>query len=231
MALDVIETIGFDRATSVQSRRKSLDSESIVFDQVRDIEIDAIYFNTDSLGNSFPAVFFKKVKSFDEISLQQIAETHRKTWNYKKVLFLYVYSDTEVRIYNCSEKPVVITEENVDYERKLKEIELGIYIYSDKDQLQELSTLFSRIAIDTGVVWTLESAHVVREKLNLRSRVDKYLVQSLVNTAHDLEQKGLKVDFIHKIMLRSLFLLYLEDRKATDEKFYSKIKKRGKILL
>lgn len=199
-----------------------------MFDQVRDIEIDAIYFNTDDLGNSFPAVFFKKVQSFDETSLQQIAEAHRKTWNYKRVLFLYVYSDTEVRIYNCSEKPVVITDQDVDYDRRLKEIELGVYLFSDNDQLKELNTLFSRIAIDTGIVWTLESAHAVREKLNLRRRVDKYLVQSLVNTAHELKQKGLEVDFIHKIMLRSLFLLYLEDRKATDEKFYSKIKKGAK---
>ena len=54
--------------------------------------------------NSFPAVFLKKVANFnDEIYLKDIAETHRKIWNYKKVLFLYVYSETEIRIYNCSE--------------------------------------------------------------------------------------------------------------------------------
>jgi type I restriction-modification system DNA methylase subunit len=50
----------------------------------------------------------------------------------------------------------------------------------------------------------------------------------LVNTADQLQQQGLEINFIHKIILRSLFLLFLEDRKATDEKFYSKIKKGAK---
>lgn len=62
-------------------------------------------------------------------------------------------------------------------------------------------------------------------KINLQHRVDKYLVESLVNTAQQLEQQDLEIDFIHKIILRSLFLLYLEDRGATDEKLYSQIKK------
>nr|MDA3879022.1 N-6 DNA methylase [Prolixibacteraceae bacterium] len=156
---------------------------------------------------------------------EEIADTHQQIWNYKKVLFLYVYSETEIRIYNCSEKPLIKTKENLDYDSELKSIEIRTYNFSDKKQLQELEQLFSRIAIDTGIIWTLEEASSIREKISLQRRIDKYLVSSLVNTAQQLEQQGLEINFIHKIILRSLFLLYLEDRKATDEKFYSKIKK------
>jgi hypothetical protein len=81
--------------------------------------------------------------------------------------------------------------------------------------------LFSRIAIDSGIVWTLEEAQFIRDKINLQRRVDKYLVESLVNTAEQLAAQGLEINFIHKIILRSLFLLYLEDRGATDKKLYS----------
>ncbi len=103
---EVIELIGLDRAKTVNSKgKKLLESESIVFEQVSEFGVDSIYFNTDENGNSFPAVFLKKVKTFDVETLQAIADTHKKIWNYKKVLFLYVYSDTEIRIYNCSEKP------------------------------------------------------------------------------------------------------------------------------
>ncbi len=223
---EIIELIGFDRAKSVFSMGKQLtESESVVISQVQDFGVDSVYFNTDENGNSFPAVFLKKVSFFDEKTLQEIADSHQKIWNYKKVLFLYIYSETEIRIYNCSEKPLIKTKENFDYDKELKSIEIRTYNFSDKKQLQELEQLFSRIAIDTGIIWTIEEALSIREKINLQSRVDKYLVSSLINTAQQLEQQGLEINFIHKIILRSLFLLYLEDRKATDEKFYSKIKK------
>jgi len=223
----VIELIGLDRAKSVNSKNKKLlESESIILNEVKDFGIDSVYFNTDENENCFPAVFLKKVTSFfDEKTLQKIADTHQKIWNYKKVLFLYVYSETEIRIYNCSEKPIIKTKENFNYDKELKNIEIETYSFSDKKQFEELNKLFSRIAIDTGIIWTLDEAVSIREKINLQRRVDKYLVSSLVNTAQQLERQGLEVSFIHKIILRSLFLLYLEDRGATDEKFYSKIKK------
>ncbi|MGJ8591744.1 MAG: HsdM family class I SAM-dependent methyltransferase [Aquaticitalea sp.] len=225
---EVIELIGLDRAISVNfESEKPSESESIVLNLLldNDFGVDSVYFNTDENGNSFPAVFLKKVLSFDEKTLQKIADTHQKIWNYKKVLFLYVYSEMEIRIYNCSETPLVKTNENFDYDKELKTIEIKKYDFSDKNQLQELEKLFSRIAIDTGIIWTLDEAESIREKINLQRRVDKYLVSSLVNTAQKLENQGLEINFIHKIILRSLFLLYLEDRKATDKNFYSKIKK------
>src|SRR5690606_11442352 len=136
----------------------------------KDFGIDLIYFNTDEkTNNSFPAIFLKKVTNFnDEETLKDIAETQRKIWNYKKVLFLYVYSETEIRIYNCSEKPLIITEEDFDYKKELQEIEIKSYYYSDKQQLEELNRLFSRIAIDTGIVWTLDEAQFIRDKINLQ---------------------------------------------------------------
>ena len=225
----IVDLIGLNKAISTTSTSKLLnESKSIVLNQAKEFGIDAVYFNTDENDNSFPAVFLKKINSFDKDSFQEIADTQKKAWNFKKVLFLYVYSDTEIRIYSCSEKPIVITKNNLDYVKELQKIEIKTYKFSDKEQLQELNRLFSTIAIDTGIIWTLEEAQFIRNKINLQSRVDKYLVDSLVNTAKQLEQQGLEINFIHKIILRSLFLLFLEDRKATDEKFYSKIKKGAK---
>lgn len=224
---EIIDSIGFDRATLVNSESEILlESEFIILDEINDkeFEIDSVYFNTDENGNSFPAVFLKKVKTFDDEMLKAIAEVHRKIWNYKKVLFLYVYSETEIRIYNCSEKPLIKTKINFDYERELKNIEIKTYKVSDKQQLEELKKLFSRIAIDTGIIWTLEEAQFIRDKINLQKRVDAYLVRSFVNTTNFLKDQGLDTDLIHKVILRSLFLLYLEDRGAADKIFYNKIK-------
>lgn len=226
---EIVASIGLGRAVSVNSDSQKLsESQSIVIDQVREFNVDAVYFNTDDAGNSFPAIFVKNTTSFDGKTLRQIAEIQRKIWNYKKVFFLYVCSELELRIYNCSEKPLIITRNNFDEENELQKIEVARYVFSDVEKLGELNRLFSTMAIDSGSIWTLEEADFVRKKINIQKRVDKYLVESLINTAKQLEDQGLEINLIHRLILRSLFLLYLEDRDATDESFYSNIMEGAK---
>ncbi|PVV61721.1 class I SAM-dependent DNA methyltransferase [Chryseobacterium sp. HMWF035] len=171
-----------------------------------------------------PVLFLKEVESFDFETLKQIAEIHKICWNFQKVLFLYVYSKTEIRIYNCSEKPFVYNEKNIE-EKQFKDKLVNLEFYSckqtDKQKLNLLNIIFSRIAIDTGFIWSSDEAIEIRKKLNLEKRVDKYLIDSLIKTANALEKKGLKNKFIiHKLIMRSLFLFYLEDRKATPIELY-----------
>ena len=226
---NIIEQLGFERATSINLDASNLsESQSLTIEKIQDFNIDSVYFCTDNRNNSHPAVFLKKVTSFDTDTLKSISDTHKKIWNYKKVVFLYVYSETEIRIYNCAEKPLIVSSKNFDYQNELKKLEIKSYNLSDKERLEELNTLFSSIAIDTGIIWTIEEAESIRKKINLQRRVDKYLVESLIRTAKQLQDQGLEIDFIHKIIMRSLFLLYLEDRGATNEVFYSEIRKGAK---
>ena len=226
---DIIENLGLDKAVSVTSKSNQIsESQSVVINQVKDFGIDEIYFSTDENHNSYPAVFLKKVEKFDDRALHQVAKTQKKIWNFKKVIFLYVYSETEIRIYNCAEKPLIIKNDDFDYKKELKTLEIESYKFKDNKKLRQLQNLFSSIAIDTGIIWTFEEAYEIRKKISLQRRVDKYLVQSLTYTAKQLQQEGLEINLIHKIIMRSLFLLYLEDRGATDEKFYSDIKKGAK---
>lgn len=223
---DIIENLGLDKAISVTSDFNQIsESQSVVINQVKGFGIDEIYFNTDENHNSYPAVFLKKVQKFDDLALREVAIAQKKIWNFKKVIFLYVYSETEIRIYNCAEKPLLIKSDDFDYKKELKTLEIESYKLSDKNKLKQLQNLFSTIAIDTGIIWTLEEAFEIRKKISLQRRVDKYLVKSLTHTAKQLQEDGLEINLIHKIIMRSLFLLYLEDRGATDAKFYSEIKK------
>lgn len=218
---DLIASLGFNRAVSVHSN-ECTESEAIVLQQVKDLNVDLVYLNTDENGSSFPAIFLKKVSTFDSMALLEIAETQKNIWNYKKVLFLYVFSDTEIRIYNCAGKPILKAQQT-DYEKELEGLEIGKYSLSNQQHLKELNRVFSRIAIDTGIVWTLEESDKIRTKINLKRRVDRYLVDSLVETTKQLEADGLSEDLIHKLILRSVFLLYLEDRGATDDNLYQQI--------
>jgi hypothetical protein len=221
----ITELLGFERAIKVSDDDQQIsDSHAFILEQVKDFGIDEVYFCDDENSNSYPAVFIKKVTSFDTVTLKEIAQTHRQIWNYKKVLFLYVSNDTEIRIYNCAEKPFTITKDDNDYQNELQKIELISSSVSDQERFNELNKIFSAIAIDSGIIWTLEEAESLRKKINLQRRVDKYLVDSLIKTAGQLQDMGLNITLIHKIIMRSLFLLYLEDRGATDANFYTQIK-------
>ena len=93
-----------ERAVSVLSGESLLsESQAEIIKQVKDFGIDEIYFSTDET-DSYPAVFLKKVTVFDPNTLSSIAEIQHKMWNYKKVLFLYVYNDTEVPLKDSSIK-------------------------------------------------------------------------------------------------------------------------------
>ncbi len=179
-----------------------------------------VYGNEDQ-----PAVFLKEVDSFNFETLKQIAKIQKAAWNFQKVLFLYIYTKTEIRIYNCSEKPFGYDEniKEIDFKNNLEKLEIHSCKESDKSKLETLNILFSRIAIDTGFIWSSEKALELRKKIKLETRVDKFLVQSLIKTAKALEKNGLDNKFIiHKLIMRSLFLFYLEDRKATQIELYQK---------
>jgi hypothetical protein len=214
-----INELDLDHAVSVaDTNLETTDYQSGVLKLAENFGIDKVYFCAD-----FPAVFIKNVPDFGLTSLKTLAEIHHDVWNYKKVLQLYAISDVEIRIYNCSEKPVYPSQ-NTDYEKETRILELYRCQKNDKEKLVLLNKIFSRIAIDTGIIWTLEEASEIRKKINLQRRVDKYLVSSLISIASKLKNdEFLDIDLIHKLIMRSLFLLFLEDRGATDENFYKAI--------
>jgi len=224
---DFKTTLGLNRCVPCSDWSSLPDDQRIVCEQVKDFGIDEIYFSTDE-SKSYPAVFLKKVSQFDIDTLKEIARIHKYIWNYQKVLFLYVYSDIEIRIYNCTAKPFIASKDT-DYYKELQKIELQDATSQDQKSLSKLIAIFSSIAIDTGIVWTLPEAIEIRKKINLQKRVDRYLVDSLTKATKDLHQLGLTdITIIHKIILRSLFLLYLEDRGATGKDFYETIKPNAK---
>jgi type I restriction-modification system DNA methylase subunit len=222
---NIIDQLGFKSLVHISNIKRPTDEEFIVAEQAKNFEIDSIYFCKDG-NHSYPALFLKKITEFNEVTIKTIAEIQRKVWNYKKILFLYVYTDTEIRIYNCIKKPIVATPQT-DYNDTIKKFELIAATVSDKKRLDTLCNLFSAIAIDSGIIWTVEDALGIREKIDIQTRVDKYLVESLIKTTEKLCKNGLDISLIHKLLLRSLFLLYLEDRGVTDKDFYSKINNKA----
>lgn len=170
--------------------------------------IDKIHF----LGEQ-PGVYFKAVPHFQEETLVELAKVQKSVWNQGKVPFLLVESPTEIRVYNGFEKPINPNDENAD----IKQLELFQTKRDDSRALEELKSVFGAVSIDSGDFWKQSD---YANKIKFKTRVEQALIYNLKDTKVKLKAKGLTLEVIHDILLRVLFILYLEDRKATDPIFY-----------
>jgi len=190
--------------------------------QARELElgVDKIYFSGD-----FPSIYFKSVDNFGTKALNQILDIHKKIWNQGKVAFLLVESPVEIRIYNCYEKPIKAEQED----RKIEELELFKASKQAEKDLETLLDVFGMVSIETGEFW---KNNKYSQKLNHQRRVEQALMANLKETRLKLKNKGLDGSIgktiIHDLLLRSLFILYLEDRKATNADFYNEFKPGAK---
>lgn len=178
---------------------------------------EKVYFSSGR-----PAVLFIDVPSFDSVSLKRIADVHRNAWNYERVMLLYASSDVEIRIYNCYGLPVQSREDNVIND-ELSAIQLARGLVGEN--LEMLVQLFSRINVECGTLWTVEKA-AERKKIRCDQRVDAYLIKCMREAVDILKQEGLVDEsIIHALLIRSLFILFLEDKgSAREAGLYESIK-------
>ena len=200
-------------------------NSDIDFVEFRRLGIDKVY-----LSGEHPAIFFKEVKQFNDVVLKEIAQVHHLAWNYRRVMFLIIVSPTEIKIYNCNKKPFNYEAKEVNIEKELKKLELISCEWNDVENLKIIKELFSRIAVDSGLLWTTEN--VLREKIDVQQRIDRYLVTSLLNAAKELKKTNLDDEMIHSLLMRSIFVMYLEDKGAANEtKLYTQISKDAQSYL
>lgn len=204
MKTSLIQQLGFDgyliNTADVPSRYPD-------YADITKVGADCVYFSSGK-----PAVLFLRVSAFDQESLTKIAKVQHNAWNYQRVLLLYVTSDTEIRIYNCFEKPINPNSDKEE-DKQLKPIQLSRY--SIGEDLRMLELLFSRINVDSGTIWTTDSD--VKNKIQRDRRVDAYLINSMGEAAKKLKERGLSQAVIHSLLIRSLFILFLEDKGASRE--------------
>lgn len=207
-----IQQLGFDGFLIKTAEVPSLYPD---YADITKIGADSVYFSAGK-----PAVLFMNVGAFDAKALQKVAAVQHNAWNYQRILLLYVSSDTEIRIYNCFEKPINPNSDKEE-DKQLKAIQLDSY--SIEGNLAELEKLFSRINVDSGTLWTTKAK--IRNRIKKDRRVDAYLIKSMGEAAKRLKAKGLSESIIHSLLIRSLFVLFLEDKGASKEAgLYASIK-------
>lgn len=181
------------------------------FDAIENL--DAIYFSGE-----YPIIYFKKV---NDINPCEIKSLHKKIWNQGRVPLLFLVTPDDVRIYNCFKEPLRENDNDID-KLQIDRFEQALDTYKKIRETYHISK------IDSGEFWETESG----KKINTSKKVDKLLVENLqAARATLLRMFKLKSDeaipIIHNLLCRSLFVLYLEDRKVIDKNYYGKFSKEA----
>lgn len=167
-------------------------------------------------SGEYPAILIKTVKNFNQTTLTEIAEVHRKVWNDSSITFLYVVSPMEIRIYNCNALPIFLERPETQLSVELSDREVERCTTEDLEKLKLLKSVFSSFAIDTGRIWTSDYS----KKIKLQTKVDHYLVDSLLRLAKRINTSVDDDELIHGLLMRSIFIMYLQDRKAIPKEIW-----------
>ncbi|BCL33613.1 class I SAM-dependent DNA methyltransferase [Nostoc sp. MS1] len=202
--LDGVPTTGVTEAEDIRNNHQYLEKRikySAVID-TEQINATAIY----ELSGS-PCIYFTQL---NEPNPRELAKLHKLSWNHGLAPMLWVITPNEVLLYNCYSQPTKQDENNPN--RHLIES----FETTDND-LQRMNQFASRLQIDSGEFWQWAKA----KQIDRQQRVDSVLVRDLNEAEEKLtKEKKLENRFAHAILIRSVFVAYLQDRGILTQEFF-----------
>jgi len=166
-------------------------------------EFDAISFSGET-----PIAYFRLLSKYDA---DYIRELHKRVWNQSRVPSLYIITPAELRVYNCYDEPV---EPHQNIEDRL------IHRINVAEEALDQNHTFAKIQFDSGEFWKTEFGR----SYDSEKRVESHLLAQLKATRRHLyTDYELPLSVIHDLLGRAIFILYLEDRGAIREGYYSEL--------
>ncbi|MBD2387493.1 HsdM family class I SAM-dependent methyltransferase [Cylindrospermum sp. FACHB-282] len=197
-----VPTTGVTEAEDIRKNLEKLIKYSAVINPEQ-INATAIY----ELSGS-PCIYFTQL---NEPNPTELAKLHKLSWNHGLAPMLWVITPDEVLLYNSYSQPR--EQDEIDPNRNLIE-----RFKTTESDLKRMNKYASRLQIESGKFWQWEKA----KKINRQQRVDSVLVKDLNDAEKELT-KDQKLDrqFAHALLIRSVFIAYLQDRGILNQAFFS----------
>jgi len=197
-----VPTSGVIEAESLRNNNQQLEKRikySAVIDPEQ-INATAVF----ELSGS-PCIYFTQLEQSDP-DPRELARLHKLSWNHGLAPMLWVVTPTSVRLYNCYSEPTANNPES-------NLIEL---FENTEASLKRLNEYASRLQIESGEFWKWQNARQIDRK----KRVDRVLVEDLQVAEKKLRAEGLEAQVAHALLMRSIFVAYLQDRGILDTQFF-----------
>jgi type I restriction-modification system DNA methylase subunit len=169
------------------------------------LNIDAIFFfKPEDGGPRAPLIYFRLMESRDTST---IAELHKLSWNIGKAPLLFIVLPDSVLVYNNLVPPKTTDPTVLKLDDKaglIHELKVFSTITKELDAVKQ----FERAELETGNYW--------RRNVEI-FRTDNSIFRMLLNNLDfmriTLLRSGLPQRLVHLLLIRSIFVRYLEDRK------------------
>lgn len=203
--LDGVPTTGVTEAEDIRNNHQYLEKRikySAVID-TEQINATAIY----ELSGS-PCIYFTQL---NEPNPRELAKLHKLSWNHGLAPMLWVITPDEVLLYNCYSQPTK-QDENDPNRHLIESFE------TTEDDFKRMNQFASRLQIESGEFWQWAKA----KQIDRQQRVDSVLVRDLNEAEEKLTKEGkLERRFAHAILIRSVFVAYLQDRGILKQDFFN----------
>ncbi|MDQ1354081.1 MAG: hypothetical protein QG657_4390, partial [Acidobacteriota bacterium] len=184
--------------------------ERLALEKARKYKADAIYFRRfENRLTSIPQVYIYDFTAKEtEADDDDIGELHRKLWNSGQTPMFFIFTRTEIKIFNCLKSPNLDPETEKITSTPMETIYLAAII---EDQLEKRKlNEFSARKLDNGSFWDTSN---YRDEFQLKDSSYEKLLKYLQEVRyHIIKEKKFPKAIIDKLLVMSILLKYLEDR-------------------
>jgi len=169
------------------------------------LNIDAIFFLKPGKGSPpTPLIYFRLMESKDTT---KIAELHKLSWNMGQAPLLFIVLPDSVLVYNNLAPPRSSDGTPLQLDDKAGLInELKVFS-SFAEEIKRIRQ-FERAELETGNYWRRNV-----ERFQIDSSIFRMLLNNLDFMRRKLLESGLAPKHVYSILIRSIFVKYLEDRR------------------
>jgi len=171
-------------------------------------DIDSAFFL-----NHIPLAYFSRLSELDE---DRITQLHKRVWSQSKTPLLFVTLPHEIRVYNGYHRPG--EDEGDKSERLLQhltDLTDGLTAQKRIKDVLVKDNNYERIYLETGAFWNTDEGR----RIDYQTRADKQLVEGMGQMRKHLTEAGLSNQVAYTLLGRSIFIRYLEDRKALSQEW------------
>lgn len=181
--------------------------ELLVLEEAKRLQATAVYFRRSKNNQtSLPQVFIYD-NTHNKLSDSDLAEIHRKLWSSDIVSIYYVIDNTQVRIFDARE-PVAYEDDN-PIAKPFDAVGLSA-------EAQEKYQKYSAELFDNGTFWEQKGN---QDKFLYDNSASKKLIEGLKDFRDQfVKQSEITETFAHKILVQSILVKYLEERRDTSGK-------------
>ena len=149
---------------------------------------------------------------------QDFAKLHQRLWSWGGVPLVYHASSGLVQLFRCAHRPDFEKDGKIVL-KPFKTLEAAGNISSDP--------WWDAVRLRSGTLW--DEPEVCKQLLSSKQAAQKTLINAVKELHRDLDEKGILPKALRrKLLILSLVIKYLEERKVFEDGFFGRFRKNAK---